>query len=569
MAILHLVRPRLSIQGFLAVLAVLAGLVMIFLARIDIPNIITLIQWKPESLFLTNPSLLVDDISWYFTLALVSLAFTVVITSIAQLGLSQKSDQLSAQTTITKLENLKADPSTGTDLGSNNQAAVASAAPSAVNGSVQMPNWVFWVAVLVLTSVGLLAVTGGNLLTLIMVWAALDIIELTILLGLLPHSENRERAIIVFTARLAGIITVLIAGMLLWSKGGSLQINSIPPSISVLLVLAAGIRLGVFPPQHLYTRGLPLRSDLSTLLRLISAATCFILLVRVANSGGSAAIAPYLLSFFVLVGLYAAFKWLGAKDELDGSPYWMLASASLAIAAAIIHSPLACLVWSLASLLSGGLIFSFSLRHRNLLPLFVIGVFNLSLLPFSPTWQGMDLFTSISTATENLPLMLLFSVSFLLIQSLLLAGFINHLQKGMLLIKEGETAHIERWVWVLYPLGLLVILVTHLLIGWFLLPELNGLPFIAWIIGPLTMLIAALILFITWRFPQSLLVTKKFARSRVSNDIFSFDWLYNFIWKFYRTISRLFALVSSILEGDGGILWALVLFALIFVLLQR
>ena len=502
-------------------------------------------------------------------MALVSLAFTVVITSIAQLGLSQRSGQLSTRTTATELEDRLVDPVNGSDFRSLNGDAVVSASPSSGSGSDQMPNWVFWIAVLILTSVGLLAVTAGNLLTLVMAWSALDIIELIILMGLLPQSENRERVIIVFTARLAAIITVLMAGLVLWSKGGTLQINSVPQSVSVLLVLAAGIRLGVFPPQHLYTRALPIRSDLSTVLRLISAASCFILLVRVSNSGVSAPIVPYLLSFFILVGLFAAFRWLGAKDELEGSPYWMLGSASLAIAAAIIHAPFACLVWSLASLLSGGLIFSFSLRHRNLLPLFVIGVFNLSVLPFSPTWQGIELYTSISNVIENLALFLLFSLSFLLIQSLLLAGFINHFQKGMLISKEEKTAHIERWVWVLYPLGLILIVVTHLVIGWFLLPELNGLPFVAWIIGPLTLLMAALILFISWRFPQSILVAQKFPKSAIKKDLFSFNWLYTFIWKTYRTVSRLFALVSTILEGDGGILWALVLFALIFVLLQR
>ena len=347
MVVLHLVRPRLSIQGFLAVLAVIAGLVMVFLARSDIPNIIVLIKWKPESLFLTPPSLFIDEISWYFTLALVSLAFTVVITSIAQLGLSQRSGQLSTRTTATELEDRLVDSVNGSDFRSLNDDAVASAELSAVSGSDQMPNWVFWITVLLLTSVGLLAVTSGNLLTLVMAWSALDIIELIILMGLLPQSENRERVIIVFTARLAAIITVLMAGLVLWSKGGTLQINSVPQSVSVLLVLAAGIRLGVFPPQHLYTRALPIRSDLSTVLRLISAASCFILLVRVSNSGVSAPIVPYLLSFFILVGLFAAFRWLGAKDELEGSPYWMLGSASLAIAAAIIHAPFACLVWSL------------------------------------------------------------------------------------------------------------------------------------------------------------------------------------------------------------------------------
>ncbi len=569
MVVLHLLRPRLSIQGFLAVLAVIAGLVMVFLARSDIPKTIVLLGWKPESLFLSTPSLLIDDISWYFTLALVSLALTVVITSIAQLGLSKKSDQSSALSTTQELDDRKVDPANGSDFRANNKEARASAAPYANNGSDQMPNWVFWVSVLLLTSVGLLAVTSANLLTMVMAWAALDIIELIILVGLLPKSEDRERVIIVFTTRLAGIITVLMAGLLMWSKGGSLLLNSVPQSISVLLILAAAIRLGVFPPQHLYTRALPIRSDLSIVFRLISAAVCFILLVRASNSEVSASIVPYLLVFFILVGLFAAYKWLGAKDEQDGSLYWMLGTASLAIAAAIIHAPFACLVWSFASLLSGGLIFSFSLRHRYLIPLIVIAVFNLSILPFSPTWQGMALYTSISDATENLALFLLYSLSLLLIQSLLLAGFINLFQKGMLLAQEEKTVHIERWVWVLYPLGLILLVVTHLLTGWFLLPELNGLPFVAWIIGPLTVLIAALILFVSWRFPQSVFVTQKFTQSSSKNDLFSFAWLYSSIWKAFRAVSRLFALVSTILEGDGGILWALVLFALIFVLLQR
>jgi hypothetical protein len=432
-----------------------------------------------------------------------------------------------------------------------------------------MPNWVFWVAVLVLTSVGLLAVTASNLLTLILAWAALDMIELMILIGQLPQSENRERVIIVFTARLAGIVTVLIAGLLLSSQGSTLQLNAIPPSISVILILAAAIRLGIFPPQHRYTQGLLVRSDLATVINLISAATCFILLVRVSSTGITPSITPYLLGFFTLVGMYAAFRWLGAKDEIDGRPYWMLGTASLAIAASILNSPLACLVWSLASLLSGGLIFSYSLRHRNIIPLIVLGVFNLSTLPFSPTWQGTLIYQSISSVIGNRVLFLLFSISFLFIQALLLSGYIRHFLAGVFPVKEEKSQHIERWVWVLYPLGLILIVAAHLIIGWFLLPDLNGLPLVAWIIGPVTLLIAAIILFISWRLPQPFHIPQKLTKTSFWNTLFSFEWLYNFIWNAYRTVSRLFGVISTILEGDGGILWALVLFALIFVFLQR
>jgi hypothetical protein len=558
MVILHLVRPRLSIQGFLAAVAILLGLVAVFLARSGIPDTIVLLQWAPQSLFSVPPTLLIDDISWYFALALTSLAFTVVITSIAQLGRSPKPDQL----LVRKDTQVVGVPNNGNE-------STLSQVSATTSESAMMPNWQFWVAVLVLTGAGLLAVTAGNVMTLLLAWAALDILELAILLGQIPQSAARERVIIVFSARLAAIVAVLVAGLLLWSQGGSLQLNAISPSISVILILAVGIRLGVFLPQNLYTRGLPIRTDLATILRLDTAAASFILLVRVSTSGVPPSFTPFLLGFIALVGIFATINWLGAKDELDGRSYWILGTASLAMAAAIVGSSIACLVWSIASLLSGGLIFSFSIRHRRFIPMILLGVFNLSTLPFSPTWQGTALYQSISTVAGNRAPFLLFSISFLLIQSLLLSGYIRHIWRGVQPANENKSQHIERWVWVLYPLGLGLIVLAHPLMGWIYLPDLHGLPLFAWIIGPLTLLVAALILYLSWRFPQPFPELNRFTKTSLSRNLFSLEWLYNLIWRAYHIVSRLFALFSTILEGDGGILWALVLFALIFVFLQH
>jgi hypothetical protein len=557
MVILHLVRPRLSIQGFLAVMAVLLGLVMVLLAHSDIPNSIVLLQWAPQSLYSIQPTLILDDISWYFAFALTSLIFTVVITSIARLGQISKPDQLPAN-------NIAFDGSS-----TAGDEASSMIVPGAINESGQMPNWLFWAEILVLTGVGLLAVTAGNVLTLLLAWASLDIIELVILLGQIMQSSGRERVIIVFSAKLAGIVMVLIAGLLIWSRGDTLQLNAVPQSVSVFLILAAGIRLGIFPPQHFYTRGLPIRSDLATVLSLVSAASSFILLVRVSTTGVSPSVTPLLLGIIALVGILTSINWLGAKDELDGRSYWILGTATLAIAAAIVSSPFACLVWSFASLLSGGLIFSFSLRHRRFIPLILLGVFNLSILPFSPTWQSMSLYQSISNVTRNTAQLSLFSASFLLIQTFLLSGYIRHFLRGLQPEIEDKSEHVERWVWVLYPIGLVLIVLAHVLLGWFLLPDLQGLPLVAWVIGPLTLLVAALILFISFRYPQPFPVLNRFMKTPLSTNLFSLEWLYNFIWQAYRTVSRVIGLFSIILEGDGGILWALVLFALIFVFLQR
>jgi hypothetical protein len=558
MLIFHLVRPKLSIQGFLVVLTVLAGLPMVFLARPDIPNIITLLQWKPEILFPISPSLLIDDFSWYFALALSTLSFTVVITSIAQLGQTPKLDQFTTHNKAQLVEN----PNTTYQESSSEK-------PETFLDIALISNWQLWAVILILTSLGLLAVTAGNMLTLLLAWAALDIFELIVLLGHVLQSKTRERVIMSFSARMAGVVTLLFACLILWSQGGSLYFEAISQSISIYLLLAAGLRLGVLPLQLPFTQGLPMNRGLGTVLRLVPAASSYILLVRMSSLGVPRSVTPYLLALVCLAGLFAAVNWMDAKDELNGRPYWLLGSASLVVAAAILKNPPACIAWSITSLLSGGLIFSMSLRHRYLIPLVILGLINLSTLPFSPSWQGALLFQYTSTSPVNLTLFSVFSFFLLLIHSFLLAGFVRHALRGFFPARVETHEHIERWVWFLYPIGLILITFTHLLFTWWLHPNLSDLPLSGWIMGPCALIITGLILYIIWHFPKPLTLINQVIKTSFWNNLFSFQWLYRLLWKLFRVISKLFTLFSTILEGDAGILWALVLFALIFVFLQR
>jgi formate hydrogenlyase subunit 3/multisubunit Na+/H+ antiporter MnhD subunit len=558
MLILHLVRPKLGIQGLLAILAVMSGLPMVLLAKSDIPRVILLLQWKPEFLFPISPTLVIDDISWYFALALTTLSFSVVIISIAQLGQSTRLDLLSTKDEI----RLAKSPNTPA-----NEISPATTTPKIETNS--SANWSFWAAILILTSLGLLAVTSGNMLTLLLAWVALDIFELIILLGHVFQSKTRKRVILVFSAKLAGIVALLTSGLILWSHGASLSFDAISQTTSVYIILAAGLRLGVLPLQLPLTQGLPIRHGLGTALRLVPAASSYILIVRVSNMGIPSAITPYLLGLTILAGLFAAINWIHARDEVDGRPYWLLGIASLAVATAILNHSAACLTWCIAGLLSGGLIFSISLRHRNLIPLVFLGVFNLSSLPFSPTWQGTTLYQYSSNSGVNLTIFSLFSFLFILIQSFLLAGFIRYFLREIYPPGEESSKHIERWVWLLYPIALILLVVIHFLIGWLLYPNLNGLSIYGWIIGPITLIFTGLILYIAWRHPQPSPLFNLAKKDSFWKYLFSLEWLYRFLWGLFHLISRLFSLFSTILEGDGGILWALVLFALIFVFLQR
>ena len=559
MVLINLVRPRFSIQGFLAVISVLAGWIMVVLARGDIPQSVTLLVWKPDSFFPNSPTLLLDDTAWYFAIALMSLTLGLIIASIAQSGQSKESPPVTApRVEVIEVQGLPNPPT---------KPVVRVQAESTGHNA----NWRSWGGMLLLTSLGLVGVTAGNLLTLLLAWVAVDIIELVILMGQVLESGKRERIVLGFSARMAGVALVLLAGTSAWSQGISLSYDAVTQSTSIYLILAAGLRLGVVPLHLPLIQQIPLRRALGTVLRLVPVATSFILLVRVANTGFLGQASVFLLVFIALVGLYAAVLWLKATDELDGRPYWLLGTAALAMASAIMNQPLACLAWSLAGILSGGLVFSLSLRHRNLLALAILGVINFSALPFSPTWMGTRLYQYTTTIATIVPPVLFYLLSFvfILVHAFLLAGFIRHILRGIYPAGEGPRDHSERWVWFIFPTGLVFISVTHFISGFLFMPAFSEIALPVWTLGFLTVTISVLILFFDHRFSQKFPHIQQSVRASRINSILSLEWLYRIFWQIYRFMVRLISMLSSILEGDGGILWALVLFALIFVFLQR
>ncbi len=324
MLILHLARPKFSIQGFLVVFAVLVGWSLIFAARFDVPQTVTLLYWQPADFFPISPSLFVDDTSWYFSLALMSLALSAIITSIAQLGQSRKPDNKKIEVVETQ-----------------NQPEINSSInrPGSGEANKSTSNWQSWAGILIASGIGLVAVTAGNMLTLILAWAALDFYELFFLLGQELKSKSRERTILAFSIRMAGIGLILLAAIIPWSKDISLTFTSTDYSVAIYLILAAVFRLGVLPLQHLNHQHLTQPRELGTILRLVTAASSLILVVRVANYGVIGAKTPIILAFTALFGVYAGIRWLISSDELKGQSYWVLGTASLAISISYPENP--------------------------------------------------------------------------------------------------------------------------------------------------------------------------------------------------------------------------------------
>jgi hypothetical protein len=560
MLIIHMVRPKFSIQGFLAVLAVLAGWLMVLLARQDIPGTITLLHWQPAFFFPDSPSLLIDKISWYFAFGVITLALSSIVTSIAHLGQSITNNRSLSENKIEVVE-----------IQEQTEKKTSPTKPRPVIDNKSTSNWQSWAGILILTSLGLVAVTAGNMLTLLLAWAALDILELFLLLGLDLQSKSRERAILSFSIRVGGIGMVLVAGIDAWSYGVSLAFNSIDQITSIYLILAVCLRLVVLPLQHQIILQHSKIRGFNTIFHGVPVAASLILVVRLANFGINGPMSPFLLGFIALVGLYTGFRWMSSEDELKGLPYWMLGIASLAIASAILNLPSVSIAWSIACLLSGGLIFSFFIHHKNLIPIAFLGFVCFSTLPFSPTWLGTGLFTIAGTSPSIVTpfLSYLFSVAFFLTFSLFLAGFIRNILRGIIPYKEQLEVHTERWVWFLFPIGLIFILAAHFLIGVMLYPELRNIPISGWIIGAIAAIISGIIWYLHMRYVQANVRRIQIPSPSFITKFLSLEWLFQFFGSIYHSLSRFIDLMSTILEGDGGILWAFVLFALIFVFLLR
>jgi hypothetical protein len=318
-----------------------------------------------------------------------------------------------------------------------------------------------------------------------------------------------------------------------------------------------------------------MRRGLGTTLRLVPAAASLVLLVRTASTGVPEAWRSYLLVLVGLSALYGAILWFFAPDELSGRPFWILGMAAFAVASAVCGAQEAGLAWGLACIFSGGLLFLYSARHRNLLFLPLFGLLGFLALPFTPAWGGMQLYTT-------LPSKLLIPV-FGFTHILLITGYIRHAVRP-----ESMPERSQRWTWLLYSLGLalfpgvqFVLFATYLRSGsassiqgagaWLATRDYAGLPLIAWTGGAIALGLAVLTLWAGYRFKGRLRLPSRFPRRWVTfwQELLTLHWFYGILGIVLHISVRLVRQVTAVLEGEGGILWVLVLLALLVALLLR
>ncbi len=491
--VMRFVRPNFKYPWMLAIGGATLALIAVFFWHLHMPQSISLAPWQPATLFSFSPTWLADGTSWPYALSLAALAAAVIWTSIVR----EEND------------------------------------PAA------------WAGVLLLTALGILAVAAENPLTLILAWSAIDLAEL---LAMLRSTEGEERSrgvVIAFAARVTGTLLVIWVNLISIGHGNPIDFTAIPASAGIYLLIAAGLRLGIFPLHLPYRKENVLRRGFGTSLRLISAAASLSLLARIPASALQSSLLPVLLILAALAALYAAWMWLRASDEIIGRPFWVLGMASLAVAASLHGNPTGSIGWGVMLVLGGGLLFLFSARQRNIIWLPLLSLWGLSALPFSATATAWEAGNHVSW---------LYIVPFLPAQALLMTGVIRHA------LHPGETSleSQERWTKFLYPNGLFLLAGIMLLLGiwgWNGAQRI-GLVWAAIVADFLAAGFTALALTVMIRLAP-LSTTSQWTR------IFRLDWVYNTLAAVYEFFYRIAEIITSSLEGEGGLLWSLLLLALL------
>jgi hypothetical protein len=287
-----------------------------------------------------------------------------------------------------------------------------------------------------------------------------------------------------------------------------------------------------------------------------------VVLARTANTGATPSFAGLLLGFASVAALYGAFSWLRADDELDGRAGWILSLASLALIAAVRSETAAAVTLGLGLLLAGGLLFVSSLRHPRLRPLLLLGLLGWTGIPFTPGAEAARLFVR----PEGLASAGVLNGSAalnLLTLALLVAGYVRH----SLRLAEPP-AGLERWIWLIYPLGLLLLPLSQALAQAGSQPpealaDRAALPW--WPLAGLgLLLLAGWVLTRTPARRRWARFEQRFAPRWATPDrAGALERVYGWGWRGFRLVGQGVGMVSRVLEGEGGILWTLLLIVLL------
>ena len=487
--------------------AVLIVWVSLIIFRIILPEGVSITNWSPQGIGADVLVFKLSERTWIFAFLLVSLLIGVIFTDTIRFG--------------------------------------------------QSNNLVTWAGSMVLTAVGLLSIYSQTFLAVIITWTIIDVVEFGILLKVTDQPRVHSAVVLEFITRVIGSMMVMAA--LLLSNLHTVIVDSSQYSrgVYLLILLGATLRLGVFPLHIPLTSSLPIRRSLGTILRFVSPLSVVAFLSQIQPQWQYASLTSFLFAIALLVSLYGAIKWISAKNELSGRPFWMLSFSGLILIRFLLGQVEGAIGLSIIMLTAGGFVFLFSYSSKvNIVAAFFL-VFGLIGLPFTPTapiWGNLG-------KSENW-----FSILIMVITlSILFLGFLKHIFR-----QREQNNPKESWMQLFYSAGLLLLVLSPWITMIWRFKTIQSLANWSLPIYCLVLIVAMIVIFRKkiwdWLVQKPVLqrtMTPFNLVGKVLNAFFQFEWFFIFLRKIIDLFSQPLKFFVNLLEGDGGLLWAFVFLALI------
>ncbi len=420
----------------------------------------------------------------------------------------------------------------------------------------QSNNLITWTAAMILTAMGLFSIYSQSLLAVIITWSLIDIVEFGILIRVINHPRVHYASILEFSTRIMGTI-LIICGLIFSGSHNVITAEAQYSNIVYLLVVVGTtLRLGILPLHVPLTANLPIRRSLGTLLRFVAPLSALSFLAQVQPHLSYPGINNLLFGIGLITAVYGAIKWGIAKNELAGRPFWMLAFYGLILISFVNGQVEGLIALSISMTIFGGFIFLSSFRSKFVTGLGIACLVLMVGFPFSPSapiWSSL---------LKSYGLINLLLVSTILLMCL---GFLRQ----VLRVRESSSFK-EPWMQLFYSIGLAFLVTIPLLT---LIWRFRDLPQNIDLFPPMITSIGVTLIF--WimhsKLGKRLLDHPGLVRGmkpikligNLVNEGFQFDWFFGLLRGIFSFFEKPLKFFIGILEGDGGLLWALLFLALI------
>jgi hypothetical protein len=165
----------------------------------------------------------------------------------------------------------------------------------------------------------------------------------------------------------------------------------------------------------------------------------------------------------------------------------------------------------------------------------------------------------------------LWTLLFIIAHGLMVLGFLNRVLRP-----GGEVGALESWARLVFPLGLILIIQSMIalgLVGW---P--GALTLGVWWLPLVSTVLIFTAVILVWRFGTGLTNFQLPASSGVRkvtdwlfphlDPVFRLEWVYRIVWHLFNFFGRILNGFSGLLEGEGGVLWTLLILVLLITLLS-